>query len=390
MLEDIKIELATKILPYWINKMQDKENGGFYGRIDGNEIVHKDANKGIILNTRILWTFSAAYRTINHPDYLEMAERAFNYINDFFIDKTYGGVYWELDAKGIPVNRKKQVYAQAFALYGFSEYFRATRDEKALKLAKKFFFLIEKCCDKEFDGYYEAFTEKWNYIEDMRLSEKDANEIKTMNTHLHILESYTNLCRIWNDDQLKIAQEKLITVFIKHIINKETFHLNLFFNENWDVKSTIISFGHDIEASWLLVEAAEVLDNAKLLNEVKSVSLKLANAALEGFQPDGSLIYEKENEHEDRDRHWWVQAESVVGLMYMWKIFGNILYREMAEKTWEYIRNNIIDSVNGEWFWSVHDNGTTNRIDDKAGFWKCPYHNSRMCLEIIKIFSKSQ
>ena len=383
---ELTLELSKNILPYWINKMQDKENGGFYGRIDGNEKVHKNANKGAILNARILWTFSAAYRILKNPEYLIIAERAYNYLIDYFIDKENGGVYWELDYLGKPVNTKKQTYAQGFALYGFSEFYRATGNQDALEQAKKLFYLIEKYChDPLTEGYFEAFTVDWQPIDDMRLSEKDANEKKTMNTHLHILEPYTNLCRVWNNEQLKEAQTKLIQVFINHIINNETFHLNLFFDEHWNVKSSMVSYGHDIEASWLLFEAANVLKNNELIEKMKKISLKIADAASEGLEPDGSMIYEKENEHTDNDRHWWVQAETVVGLMYAWKISGIRLYHDNALKAWNYIQSKIIDYTNGEWHWSCFPNGQINLRDDKAGFWKCPYHNGRMCLEMIEL-----
>lgn len=383
-MNEFRDELIKNILPFWINKMQDKEFGGFYGRIDGINKLHLTANKGAILNARILWTFSAAYRILKNPEYKEIAYRAFNYIKEFFIDKSNGGVFWELDYKGQPVNTKKQTYAQGFALYGFSEFYRATGNVEALELAKDFFYLIEKSKDKELGGYYEAFTQDWKPINDMRLSEKDANEKKSMNTHLHILEPYTNLCRIWDDELVKNAQKELIEIFIKHIVNEKSSHLQLFFDETWTVKSNTISYGHDIEASWLLNEAAEVLKNDNLLDKTKEISLKIADAATEGIQSDGSLIYESEGNKVDLDRHWWVQAEAVVGYMYAYKISGNILYKEIALKTWTYIQKYMIDLKDGEWFWGVEPNGIVNTIDDKAGFWKCPYHNGRMCLEMIE------
>jgi mannobiose 2-epimerase len=388
MKNEFQKELTTNILPFWTNKMQDNEFGGFYGQIDGNDVLHPRANKGAILNARILWTFSAAYRILKKDEYLKMAERAFDYIKQYFIDKTNGGVYWELDYTGKPVNTKKQTYAQGFALYGFSEFYRATGNEEALNLAKEFFFLIEKCKDSELKGYFEAFTENWQPIEDMRLSEKDANEKKTMNTHLHILEPYTNLLRIWNDNQLKAAQRELIHVFTEYILDKNTFHLNLFFDEKWDKKSSAVSYGHDIEASWLLFEAAEVLGDKNLLQEIKSLSLKIADAASEGIQADGSLIYESENGKSDRDLHWWVQAEAVVGYMYAFKNSGDVQYKKYAEHVWYYIRHQIIDRKNGEWYWSRKTDGSVNYIDDKAGFWKCPYHNSRMCLEMMTLYGR--
>ncbi len=379
-------ELTENILPFWIHKMQDNEHGGFYGRIDGNNVLHKTANKGAILNARILWTFSAAYRLLKNPEYLAMATRAFEYITDFLLDKEYGGVYWELDYKGNPVNTKKQTYAQGFALYGFSEFYRATRDPRAFKLATEFFYLIEKCRDKEKGGYLEAYTQDWQSIEDMRLSDKDANEKKTMNTHLHILEPYTNLCRIWGDPLLKETQKELISIFTDKISDQKHPHLNLFFDEDWEVKSTTVSYGHDIEASWLLFEAAEVLGEEDTLNRIRSLSVRIAGTASEGLEEDGSMIYEKDGNHTDRERHWWVQAEAVVGYMYAGKNSGENHFYEKAERIWEYIQNHIIDPKNGEWVWSSYPDGSVNQKDDKAGFWKCPYHNGRMCMEMIERF----
>ncbi|MFV0469644.1 MAG: AGE family epimerase/isomerase [Dysgonomonas sp.] len=381
-----RTELTEIILPFWISNMPDDVNGGFYGRIDGNGILHPEANKGAVLNARILWTFSAAYRLLKKTEYLAMAERAFDYIIRYFLDKTNGGVYWELDCKGNPVNTKKQVYAQGFALYAFSEFYRATNNVHALEMAKEFFYLLEKCTDKNLGGYYEAFTADWQPIDDMRLSDKDANEKKTMNTHLHVLEPYTNLCRIWDNEQLKEAQKKLIDIFTEKILNKETHHLHLFFDEEWIVKSTIVSYGHDVEASWLLFEAAEVLGDKAILEKIRPITLKITNASCEGLQPDGSLIYEKEHNHTDADRHWWVQAEAVIGFMYAYKNSGNELYKNNAARVWNYIQNQISDKENGEWYWSRTADGNINRQEDKAGFWKCPYHNSRMCLEMMENF----
>ena len=382
-------ELEDNILSFWLNRMQDADYGGFYGRIDGDGTLHPQANKGAVLNARILWTFSAAYRLLQKLEYKAAAQRAFDYIVEHFIDTTFGGVYWELDYKGRPVNTKKQMYAQGFALYGFSEFFRATGSAKALTLAKDFFYLIEKHRDNTAGGYLEAYTREWNTIDDMRLSGKDANEKKSMNTHLHILEPYTNLCRVWNNPQLREAQRKLIAVFTEKILNKSG-RLGLFFDEAWNVKSSGISYGHDIEASWLLWEAATVLGDAKLLEQIKTLSLKIADAATEGLQPDGSMIYERDGEHADNDRHWWVQAETVVGFLYAYKNSGNEYYVEKAARTWQYIQHNIINHEGGEWYWSRKADGSINRADDKAGRWKCPYHNGRMCMEIIEHFKYFQ
>lgn len=378
--------LTENILPFWIDKMQDHENGGFYGRMDGNGRLYPKANKGAVLHARILWTFSAAYRVLGNEKYRLIADNTFDYICQYFIDKEYGGTFWELDYLGNPVDTKKQAYAQGFMLYGFSEYYRATQTEKALELAKDFYFLIEeKCKDHENGGYFEAFKQDWSPIEDMRLSEKDFNEKKSMNTHLHILEPYTNLCRIWNDPGLLKVQKELIAIFTNRILNQETFHLNLFFDENWNIKSNAISYGHDIEASWLLVEAAEVLGDEELIESTQYISLKIADSAKEGLMTDASLIYEKEETHLDKERHWWVQAEAVVGFLYAWRSSGIPYYKDIAIQTWEYIQNQLVDFENGEWYWSRLEDGTINRKDDKAGFWKCPYHNGRMCFEAMEL-----
>ncbi len=381
-----KNELLNNILPFWIEKMVDQENGGFYGRIDGYNILHKDANKGAVLNARLLWTFSAAYRIIGDNEYLRIATRAYDYIKLHFLDKKHGGVYWELDCKGNPVNTKKQVYAQGFALYGFSEYYRATGNKEALQLAINLFEQIEKHKDKLYGGYFEAFTREWQPIADMRLSEKDANEKKSMNTHLHILEPYTNLLRIWNDHRLIESQRELIYIFRDKILNRETNHQSLFFSDAWEIKSSAVSYGHDIEASWLLYEAAEVLGDEELLYDIKDLSIKIADAAAEGIDKDGSMIYEKDGQHIDSERHWWVQAEAVVGYMYAYKNTKDMQYNEKAKQVWSYIKNNMIDSLSGEWYWSRLADGSVNTKDDKAGFWKCPYHNGRMCMEMIENF----
>ncbi|VBB44732.1 Cellobiose 2-epimerase [uncultured Paludibacter sp.] len=383
--------LTNNILPYWINKVIDNKNGEFIGRITGNEEIITDAPKGAVLNARILWTYSAAYRLLKKEEYLHAATRAKKYLLNYFYDNENGGIYWLIDYKGNPIETKKQIYAQGFAIYGLSEYYRATGDEEALEYAKKLFYDIEKYSfDKEKNGYLEALTKDWKPISDMRLSDKDENVEKTMNTHLHILEPYTNLYRVWKDKMLKNQLKNLIEIFLDKIVNSQSYHLNLFFDANWKNTTKIISFGHDIEGTWLLYEAALVLEDKEILNKVRKVIPNILTASLEGFQPDGSMIYEKEivSGHEDRERHWWVQAETVVGLINHYKYYFDEKSLEKAIECWNFIKNNIIDYKNGEWFWSVYDDGKVNRKDDKAGVWKCPYHNGRMCMELMERFEK--
>jgi cellobiose epimerase len=376
-------ELTRNIMPFWIQRMPDEKQGGFYGRIDGNDNVVKDAPKGAILNARILWSFSAAYITVRDPAYLEMAHRAYSYICHHFFDETRGGTYWCLTAGGEPLETKKQIYSIAFFIYALSWYHMATEDKKPLEQAVALFNLIEEhSFDSELNGYLEAFDREWGELADLRLSEKDENEKKTMNTHLHILEAYTSLYRIWPDARLKKQLSNIVNIFVERIVDSETGHLRLFFDERWNCRSTIVSYGHDIEASWLLHEAASALGEE---DRVKGTVLRIAAAAHEGIAEDGSLFYERDytKGHFDRDRHWWVQAEAAVGFLNAWELSGDATWLGLASGSFEYIRERLTDSVNGEWFWSIRADGTVNRDDDKAGFWKCPYHNTRMCLEII-------
>ena len=384
---EVKEELVTNILPFWMTTMTDPVNGGFYGRIDGSNHVCDDADKGCVLNARILWTFSSAFRIMKSPDYLKTAERSKDYLLNHFFDPGYGGVYWLLDHKGNMKDGKKQIYAQAFAIYGLTEYYRITKDQACLDKAIDLFRLIEKYSfDIKLNGYFEAFSREWGAIDDLRLSTKDANEKKTMNTHLHVLEAYTNLFRVWPDDLLKIQLRNLIEVFADKIVNNQTFNLKMFFDEEWNDKTDLVSYGHNIESSWLIYEAALVLDDKNITKRVKDICIRIADVSKEGIMPDGSMIYERffSTGKTDSDRHWWVQAETVVGFLNAYAMTENEEYLEISLKTWKFISENLIDKNNGEWFWSVDNNLKPNLKEDKAGFWKCPYHDSRMCLEIIE------
>lgn len=381
--------LTTNILPYWMNRMVDQQHGGFYGRITGTEQRMPQADKGAILHARILWTFSAAYRMLRKEEYLATATRAKRYLLDRFYDPEQGGIYWSLTAEGRPLDTKKQIYALGFAIYGLSEYHRATGDAEALDYAIRLFESIEThSFDSLKNGYCEALTREWGEIADMRLSEKDANERKTMNTHLHILEPYTNLYRVWKDKRLEGQLRNLIILFADRILDTETNHLRLFFDDNWVSKLRIVSYGHDIEASWLLHEAALVLDDEAVTAKITPLVGRIAAAAAEGFTAEGGMIYETnlDTGHTDSDRHWWVQAEAVVGYLNLYRHFGDEEALQKALACWEFIKKHLLDREHGEWYWSIRAEGSVNREEDKAGFWKCPYHNGRMCLEVIHYF----
>lgn len=408
--------LKKNILHFWMTQMVDEEHGGFYGRMDHSGTLHPDAEKGAILNARILWSFSAAYRVLGNPEYLAMATRAKDYIIDHFIDPEYGGIYWSVDYKGQPLDTKKQFYAIGFAIYGLTEYARATGDREALDYALQLYDCIEEhAFDRVHNGYIEACTRAWGKIEDMRLSELDANYPKSQNTHLHIIEPYTNLLRCLKElhaqescDYVPVlgsvlpigitipvetivavetSLRNLIDIFTEKILNPETCHLDLFFEMDWTRGAGHLeSYGHDIECSWLMHEAALVLGDKKVLAKVEPIVRKVAKASEKGLRPDGSLIHEAnlDTGHVDDDLHWWVQAENVVGCFNLYQYFGDESALEKAVRCWDYIKSQLIDYEHGEWYWSRHSDGSLNTSDDKAGFWKCPYHNSRMCLEIIE------
>lgn len=387
--EEMRQVLTENILPFWMERMTDEVNGGFHGRISGMGEWIPGSPKGAILNARILWTFSSAYRLLHKNEYLATATRAKRELIDHFYDAEYGGVYWSIHEDGAPLDTKKQIYALGFALYGLSEYHRATGDKEALEYAIYLFNDIEKYSfDPVKNGYCEALSREWREIEDMRLSEKDANERKTMNTHLHILEPYTNLFRVWQDERLERQLRNLIDLFTDKILDMDTKHLQLFFDDDWNSKYQIVSYGHDIEASWLLHEAALVLGDKRLINRLESIVIEIAEAASEGFLSEAGMIYETHAERAaiDADRHWWVQAETIVGYMNLYQHFDDRVSLRRAAECWEFVKNHLIDWQGGEWFWSLCADGTPNRDEDKAGFWKCPYHNGRMCMEILERF----
>ena len=416
MKQEMQDVLQDNILRFWLDKMQDQEHGGFYGRIDGSGVLHPEAEKGAILNARILWSFSASYRVLGNQEYLDAATRAKDYIIEHFIDKEYGGVYWSLDYKGEPLDTKKQFYAIGFAIYGLTEYARATGDREALEYALDLYDCIEEhAFDREHNGYIEACTREWGEIADMRLSELDANYPKSQNTHLHIIEPYTNLLRCLKElraqescnyvpvlgsvlpvgvtvpvellARVEGSVRNLIDIFTDYILNPETHHLDLFFEMDWTRGAgRLESYGHDIECSWLMHEAALVLGDQKVLDKVEKIIVQVAKASEKGLRPDGSMIHEAnlDTGHVDDDLHWWVQAENVVGWYDIYQYYGDEDALKKAVRCWQYIKENLVDTINGEWFWSRHPDGTLNTVDDKAGFWKCPYHNSRMCLEIIE------
>lgn len=387
-LQQIKSEMTAeydRIMQYWISQMQDEERGGFYGERDKFNNLVPDAPKGGILNGRMLWTFSTATRLFGKPEYRKAADRVFEYLCKYFYDAKNGGFYWSLNADGTPLDTKKQAYALGFCIYGLSEYARATGNKKAVDIAVETYHLIEKHFrDRQRGGYIEALAADWTPLADVRLSEKDENTPKSMNTHLHIIEPYANLYRVAPSAELKESIEHLLQIFTEKIIDAHTGHFNLFFDMDWAVKSKIDSYGHDIEGAWLLIEAAEVIDSEAWVETLRPICKRLTDITLaEGWDGD-SIFYEKVNGVVDTDKHWWPQAETLVGLTDTWRLTGDEEYLRKMTLVWRFISQKLIDREYGEWLWRVDKQGRDVYNDCKAGFWKCPYHNSRAIAEVLE------
>jgi len=379
-------ELCENILPFWRRHSVDHQRGGFIAELSNDLQPKASAGKGLILNARILWTFSAAWRLTKSPEDAKLAERALRYLETYFRDASSGGYFWELDPEGAPVNKLKKIYGQAFCIYALTEYHRSFDDPAALTAAVDTFRLLEQHTrDAIHGGYWETLTQSWKPCEDVRLSEKDLNEKKSMNNHLHLLEAYTNLFRVWRDPLLEQRLQELIDIFDAHILNPAKSHFRHFFDDAWNVRSDTYTYGHDIEGSWLLVEAAEVLGGKDTLDRTRQTAVSIARAVLqEGLDADGGLFYEgRDGTVILTDKEWWPQAEGVVGFLNAWQLTGDAGFFQAARKCWGFIREKIVDPVHGEWFWAVSRKGVPDHSLPKVSMWKCPYHNSRACLEMV-------
>ena len=382
---EVSDNLTGNILPWWTSMMVDNENGGFYGRIDGNEKVYPEAEKGGILNARILWTYSAAYRVLGDTSCLRIASRAYDYIIAHFIDRENGGAYMSVNYDGSPGNTRKQVYTNAFFIYALAEYGRATGNKDAVDEAMKIFHTLERhAADSEENGYFEVFSKEWERIRERLIGEESDLTEKTMNTSLHVMEAYANLYRVSGDREVGERLENMVRIFLDKIIDKNTSHLIPFLDRRWNSTARIDSYGHDIESSWLLYEAAGLLKNSELTEKVTRAAIAIADSAAEGLREDGSMLTELNHAtgHVSPRRSWWEQAESVVGYLNAFEITGDDKYLERSLKSWEYIKAHFIDRTNGGWYSYVAESGAP--AGDKAGFWICPYHSGRMCMEVME------
>ncbi len=391
-------ELHDNILSYWMKYGLEKNGQGFYGAVDLNNEAVSGANKTSVLNARILWTFAAAAKKYPGKAYEEIAHLAYRVVTVDFADIEHGGYYMELSADNEVANDIKHTYAQAFVIYSLSKYYEFHPVTEVMDKIQGFFhFLDRKAKDPKHPGYIESFTRNWNIYEENRMA--DNNEPKSMNTHLHILEAYAAVYKIWKDDLVKQRLTELLEIFIHHII-REDGHLGIFFTEEFsetDSSKAICSFGHDIEASWLIWEAAEILGNESIIAKIKPLILKMADAVLRvAVDKDGGLFLESTRfgSHVRTNKHWWLQAETLVGFMNAFQLTGDLQYWDTVKLAWDFIDKHVIDHEGGEWFTKVDRLGKAYLIepeDDPSPYyrndwkidpWKCPYHNGRAMMEL--------
>ena len=382
--KEIAQELTEHILPFWM-RLVDKENGGIFGVVDNDLNIDKTADKGGIVTSRFLWTFSAAYRVTNNERYLAVANHLYDFLVNNVYDHEYKGLYWLVDYQGNPKDTRKHVYTQSFGIYALSEYYRATNKPEALEMAKDLYHLIEeKGFNPDNNAYKEEFDREWNEIPNEMLSENGVMADITMNTHIHILEAYTTFYKALPNEGLKGRLENLLQILFEKIYDQESKFLGVFFDKNWNSLLDIKSFGHDIEASWLIDETLKAIDSEKpeYVQMVIDIAYNIADYAM---QEDGSLINEQVGDVVDKTRVWWVQAEACVGFMNAYQRTKDEKFLTLVNQLWEYVKNNLVDKrENGEWYWSIEADGTPTTKRNIGDPWKASYHNGRFCLEIME------
>lgn len=387
------LEEHENILKFWENNTLDEVNGGFIGQIYSNMTKNLEADKGVIVNARITWAYSAAYIYTGNYEYLKLATRAYNYLLTKFYNHEDNGVFFMIDYNGKLKDDRNLVIAVAFVTYAFSEYYRATKNEQALDYALKLFNSLENnAYDKDNKGYFETFSKKWEKLKDMRMYPGDPDAKKTMNANFHLMVAYANIYREYKDENVEKALKGLIEVLMEKIIDKERGSCKLYFNENWEAISTDDNYGLDIEASWLLLDAAQVLGDEDLIKVIQDIAIKIVDHCLKyGYDIDGGMMNggnDKEGAT-NKDKSWWTQAESVIAFINAYQINKDRKYLAKALLTWDFIKKYVIDHKDGEWYGTVgKDDHKPNFNEDKAGPWKCPYHNSRMGLQVAERVDK--
>ena len=380
-----KTVLDKQIAPFW-EALKDKDFGGFYGAMDFDLTVRKTADKGVILQSRILWFFSELAMLTQKKSHTAAAKHAFRFITEHCFDDVFGGVYWSVTHDGKPSDTTKHTYAQSFALYALTSYYALSRDEKALALSEQLFELIESKC-RDNGGYLESFGRDWKISPNDKLSENNVIAERTMNTLLHVFEAYANLYRYHPEPSAAVseAMTRILETFIGKVYSPEKRRLEVFFNRTYRSLVDLQSYGHDIETSWLLDDGCRMLGSFGLTQEIFKMYCVLAESVYERAFAEKSLLNECEKGKNDTDRIWWVQSEAVLGFLNQWEKTGEEKYLAAAEDIFEYIQTFIRDDRTGsEWYWGVHEDGSPMDEHGIVSDWKCPYHSGRMCFEIIR------
>ncbi|MCM1125845.1 MAG: AGE family epimerase/isomerase [Lachnospiraceae bacterium] len=384
MVSEIKSHLLENIIPFW-KALKDEQFGGYYGYMDYDLNVDKKAVKGCILNSRILWFFSNAYTLLKDESLLKEAEHAFAFLKEHCIDRENGGIYWSIQYDGVPEDTTKHTYNQAFAIYALSSYYEASGDEEALSMAKELFHIIEERCTDEI-GYKEAFDKEFKEIENDKLSENGVIAEKTMNTLLHVFEAYTELYRVAGLPEVKECLKWIMDTFADKVYNPELHRQEVFFDAQMNSILDLHSYGHDIETAWLIDRGVAILGEKEYEDKMSPITKDLTAQIYKTAFDGHSLANECEKGVVNVHRIWWVQAETVVGFLNGWNQSPDKPeYLEAAKKEWEFIKEHVIDKRTGsEWFWEVDPEGMPYPERPIVEPWKCPYHNGRMCFEVIK------
>jgi mannobiose 2-epimerase len=380
---EMENELRTDILPFW-PRFADPEFGGFYGSIDNLGKFKARADKGLVMTARHLWTYSAAAGALKDSSFLATAKIAYDFLVSHLYDAEEKGFFWSVRHDGEPADRCKRIYGQAFAIYALSEHARAGGPRNALDLAMETFHLLERAArDPEDGGYFEAVKPDWSGPTSAALSAIDLDCPKSMNTNLHVMEALSALWHASRETAVRDALRDLIDIHLNRIMVSPG-HLGLFFKKNWTSLRPAVSFGHDIEASWLITEAASAAWESPLPDRVRDAALRITSATAETLDSHGgSLPNEESAGHMDGDRIWWVQAEAIVGMVNAWQLSGDQAYLDRACTLWEFVKKSIIDREHGEWLWGAHENGKPLKGREKGGPWKASYHDGRACMEIM-------
>ena len=384
MLEEVQAHLLNDIIPFWKN-LRDDEFGGYYGYMDYDLKVDKKAVKGCILNSRITWFFANAYTLLKDESLLEEAKHGFAFMKEHCMDKENGGIFWSMKYDGTPEDTTKHTYNQAFSIYALSSYYEATHDEEALAMAKELFHIIETKCTDEI-GYKEAFDKEFHEVENDKLSENGVIAEKTMNTLLHVFEAYTELYRVAKLPEVKERLEWIMDTFADKVYNPKLHRQEVFFDRNMNTILDLHSYGHDIETAWLMDRGVEVLGEKKYEEKMtpitKDLTAEIYKVAFDGH----SLANECEKGVVNVHRIWWVQAETVIGFLNGWqKDPSRTEYLDAAKSEWQFIKDHVMDKRQGsEWFWEVDQSGKPYEGRPIVEPWKCPYHNGRMCFEVIR------